>query len=234
PVAGRWLLRSQLEGANVAGVQLLIDGKPIELTVTPLYAPVYAFEATLDLTAGPHELALQLSASIADTSASEPCGDLCLLNVTASLESPELALPDEPVASFIDASGQQASLELASVVHSAAGASLVTTWRLPTDFEMTDLPTLYVHITDADGNTVAQADHVLGENSLWQQSTNPTATFIDVVELPDAASDLEIRVGLWRPDTQSYFWATDPELTDSAGRLELGKIGDLMDDRPVR
>ena len=234
PIAGRWLVRGQLDGENAGDVQLLLDGSASELQVTALFKTVDAFETTLDLAAGQHQLAFSRSASGATTAGSEPCSELCVLNLTASLESPQNTLPATPIATLVDDNGQQARLETAGIVQSPAGETLVTTWQLPAGFDMTDPPTLYVHITDAAGNTVAQADHVLGENSFWHQNTDQAVTLIDVVALPAAAGDLEIRVGLWRPDTQSYFWATDSVLTDAAGRVPLGTIGELMDDRSVR
>jgi hypothetical protein len=87
---------------------------------------------------------------------------------------------------------------------------------------------MYVHITDQNGEIRGQADHLLGEQGIW---TNDGIYFYDIVQLPEDAvqlADVQIRIGLWFPDTRTYYWITDPAQADSAERLQLGTVSDLL------
>ena len=235
PLAGRWQVQGQLEGNSAARVQFLMDGQPIEATVAPLFGAVSAFRAALDLPAGQHELAMRRPIDGVTDAGSEPCRDLCLLDLAVTLESPSAAVTSAPMATFVAANGEEAALMAAQMApspsaDSRAGPLLLTSWQLPPSADVTALPTLYVHITDAAGATVAQADHVLAERSLWLDSTAASPTLIDFVELPaglEDRRDLEVRIGLWRPAEQTHFWAAEPGRSDAAGRWLLGALADL-------
>lgn len=235
PVAGQWRLQGQLEGGGAGAAQFLLDGQPIESSATPLFDSVHAFQATLDLPAGQHELAIRRPPVGAAPAGSGPCRDLCVLNLAVNLESPRQVTKDAPLATFVAANGEQAALMAAQVARStspdsAAGPVLLTQWRLPTGADTASLPTLYVHITDAAGATIAQADHLLAERSLWRSDADASSTMIDLVDLPAdvvGRRDLQIRIGLWRPAEQTHYWIAEPGRSDAAGRLLLGALADL-------
>jgi hypothetical protein len=108
---------------------------------------------------------------------------------------------------------------------------LVTAWRLtrPTDKNYT----AYIHLVDAAGNIVGQADHQLwawdvrseGPTTTW----TPDLTHLDIVPIPaelvSTASPLTIRLGLWLPATGQQFPAEEASLeVDAGGRLVVGEL----------
>jgi hypothetical protein len=111
-------------------------------------------------------------------------------------------------------------------------SNLVTAWRLtrPTNKNYT----VFIHLVDAEGNIIAQADHQLWA---WDvKSEGPTTTWtpklihLDPVPVPEAAltagSSLAIRLGLWLPDTGQHFPAEALTLElDDEDRLVVGKLG---------
>ncbi len=110
---------------------------------------------------------------------------------------------------------------------------LVTGWRLtrPVDQNYT----VFIHLVDAAGTIIAQADHQLwawdvkneGPTTTWQ----PNLLHLDLTPLPEAAltagAPLTIRIGLWLPDTGQRFPAHSRSLhLDEGGRLVIGSLGD--------
>ncbi|MCB0210237.1 MAG: hypothetical protein KDJ52_12945 [Anaerolineae bacterium] len=118
---------------------------------------------------------------------------------------------------------------------SAGGYGFVTAWRLAHSTDKNY--TVFVHLVDAKGNIVAQADHQLWA---WDvKSEGPTATWtprlvhLDITAVPETAlaagSSLTIRLGLWLPDTGEQFVAETPSLpVDPNGRLIVGDLGSLI------
>ncbi len=111
------------------------------------------------------------------------------------------------------------------------GQGLVTAWRLTTP--TTKNYTVYIHLVDAEGNIVDQADHQLwawdvkgeGPTSIW----TPNLTHLDIVPVPKAAltadTPLSIRLGLWLPDSGEYFLVDTQILTvDEVNRLVVGGL----------
>jgi hypothetical protein len=107
----------------------------------------------------------------------------------------------------------------------------VTAWRLtrPADKDYT----VFIHLVDAQGNIIAQADHQLwawdvtgeGPTSSW----TPGLPHLDIIPVPEAAltaeKPLTIRLGLWLPTTEQQFQPNPVSLdTDEAGRLIVGEL----------
>jgi hypothetical protein len=90
---------------------------------------------------------------------------------------------------------------------------------------------LYVHFEDAQGQRLAQADHVLAADSLWlRDADTDEVVFVDVTSLPEGdalAADARARIGLWYPDSQTYYWASESDRTTADGQLDLGTVEQL-------
>ena len=113
-----------------------------------------------------------------------------------------------------------------------SSAGFVTAWRLtqPTAKNYT----VFVHLVDAAGQVVAQADHQLWA---WDvKSEGPTAAWtpnllhLDIIPVPEpaltATGPLTIRLGLWLPDSDQHFSVERSTLTvDEGGRLVVGQLG---------
>ncbi len=91
---------------------------------------------------------------------------------------------------------------------------------------------VFVHLTDADGNTLAQADHPLGRQvegmilppRLW----DPTLRIYTYAEMPESFADVadrvvNLRLGVWNPATGEHLPLAPLEgaTIDDAGRLVL-------------
>ncbi len=91
--------------------------------------------------------------------------------------------------------------------------------------------TVFVHITDADGNTLAQADHELGlqvdRSVVAIDQWDPAKRIYVYAAMPEdwdelAAQATALRIGLWNPDTGTHLAAAAGRaLIDEAGRLIL-------------
>jgi hypothetical protein len=112
------------------------------------------------------------------------------------------------------------------------GTFLQTNWQLraPTDRRYT----LYVHFTTPDGQLVAQADHALsvwsGRGDVYTNAWPAGVLVRDYValspELLDHTPRLDIRVGVWIPETGERLSVTSVTLpVDDNGRLTIGKVG---------
>ncbi len=114
---------------------------------------------------------------------------------------------------------------------SEESAGLVTAWRLTRSTDKNY--TAFIHLVDADGNIIAQADHQLwawdvkseGPASIW----TPNLTHLDIVPLPKEAlatdASLTIRLGLWLPDTGQQFPVETSSLqVDEGGRVIVGQL----------
>jgi hypothetical protein len=127
---------------------------------------------------------------------------------------------------FVDPHGHAPGQEERSV------PAFVSAWQLtrPADKNYT----AFIHLVDAEGNVVAQADHQLwawdvtteGPTSIW----TPDLPHLDMVPIPEqalaAGGPLMIRLGLWLPDTgQQFPVETSTSVVDEGGRLILGEIG---------
>ena len=112
---------------------------------------------------------------------------------------------------------------------------MLTVWRVDPSHKLTEPagthPTLYVHFEDAQGKRLAQADHVLAADSFWLRDSNTDEMiFVDVTSLPEGealAADARARIGLWYPDSQTYYWASESDRTTADGQLDLGTVEQL-------
>ena len=92
-------------------------------------------------------------------------------------------------------------------------------------------PTVFVHFENDQGQRLSQADHVLAADSYWlRDSTTDEVIFVDVTSLPEGealAGDARVRIGLWYPDSQTYYWASESDRTTADGQLDLGAVEEL-------
>jgi hypothetical protein len=109
--------------------------------------------------------------------------------------------------------------------------AFITAWRLTRPAAKNY--TAFIHLVDAAGNVVAQADHQLwawdvkheGPTSIW----TPDLTHLDIVPIPGEAlmakGTLTIRLGLWLPDTGQQFPVEASTLAvDEMGKLVVGSL----------
>lgn len=110
--------------------------------------------------------------------------------------------------------------------------AFVSGWRLTRSTDKNY--TAFVHLVDAEGTVIAQADHQLwawdvtteGPTSMW----TPEIPHLDIIPIPASAlaasGPLTIRLGLWLPETETYFPVETSMLTvDKGGRLVIGELG---------
>lgn len=242
PLSGIWRIQGDFSGAAASDANLLVDGAPLSLTTfaaqTP--APARLFQAEIPLSAGLHTVEIIGGAT---SQTGEGCDVLCLSNLAVMLREPEIAQA-ESLVTFTDEAGRLVSLIGAQRVETRATSDaaprtwLVTQWSVAGNDAAALLdavaagdaeiaPTLFVHRTDEAGTTLAQADHLLGARAAWDADRT---AFLDVVELPadddlpagvDPALVDQLRLGLWYPQREAYFWATEPERVDAGQRFVL-------------
>jgi hypothetical protein len=115
----------------------------------------------------------------------------------------------------------------------------VTWWACQTP--VPDNYTLYVHFIDQNGQMVAQADHLLGDQT--GVGWNPTQAWLcparvkDVVSVPPqvltALDDVRIAIGVWKPETGERLSPHAETLTiDDHGRAILGRVSDAVSTSP--
>ena len=163
------------------------------------------------------------------------------MNLTVQLKDLVLPTSPTPVARFTSEEGEQIDLLVAKIIArpsedpSAPEPQLLTVWRVGTDSKLNDPtgvhPTLFVHLEDEQGQRLAQADHTLAADSYWQRNADTNEViFIDVASLPveaPLAGDTRVRIGLWYPDSQTYYWASESDRIAADGRLEIGTVEQL-------
>ncbi|MEZ4618678.1 MAG: hypothetical protein R2867_24625 [Caldilineaceae bacterium] len=216
-----------------------------------------AFDWHVELTPGQHNLQLSLPDQPAGSNSA--CEALCLRNLTIKLIEPLVDSDSAPLATFVtDPAHSDLRLTLLNstilaIVTGADGAGaaftkpeetpqsrlLLNTWRLDDKSATilhdapTRMPVNYLHLTDAVGNIIAQADHRLGERHLlWGDQ----AILLDLVALPAFAGSTpptELRLGLWYPQTERYFWSSDAADIDAVGRVKIGQLADLSTAYPL-
>jgi len=126
---------------------------------------------------------------------------------------------------FVDPHGHAPGQEDRSV------PAFVSAWRLAHSTDKNY--TAFIHLVDAGGNIIAQADHQLwawdvrteGPSSMW----TPDIPHLDMIPIPEnvlsASEPLTIRLGLWLPDTGQHFSVETSTLeTDGGGRLVIGEL----------
>jgi hypothetical protein len=242
PVSGTWAIQADLEGIMSSMPQLRIDDRPVTAQSFTYSDTLRTVEiASQVLTAGLHTLTLSPQVQSGGNSSSvQPC----ISNFAQRLQMPTLKRVPAAGVGFANEQGLQLELVSAHIVplrsvgdsSAAPRLTLVTAWhtlRSPVEIGQPGAsPTMYVHITDDEGVTKGQADHVLGTRSLWKQEDE---YFYDLVELPESAANelgAQIRIGLWFPETKTYYWVTDTGKMDKGGRLTLGTIDWLQRSAP--
>jgi hypothetical protein len=236
PLPGTWQIRGAIEGCGSTEIGFTLDGSPVAPAWTAITSDLHTFEITGKLEAGEHSLQF-VPAPAAGASCDEPW----VMNLTARLEMPALPVSPTPLARFVGPEGDRIDLLAAEIVsrssqNPAAGEPrLLTVWRVSADHAVTRAgatpPTLYVHFEDAQGQRLAQSDHPLAADSYRLRGANgDDAIFVDVTDLPGGealAGDARVRVGLWYPDSQTYYWASESERAAADGRLDLGTMDQL-------
>lgn len=234
PLTGVWSLQGEWVGSAAAEAEVYLDGGALALQRDPYAKETVAWQTTLTTTAGLHRLHLPLPAPSQATAAT-PCATLCLRNFTVRLAQPTIPSDRPPLATFVNENKQQVELfamtfltTTAAVEPALQSAWLVTAWRLDAatyaqaQQAPQQLPALYLHFTTADGQTQSQADHRLGERHLLRTDA---PILLDLLPLPMAAlATYEVRLGLWYPEQQSYFWATNAAPVDAGNRFNLGPL----------
>lgn len=237
PLTGVWSLQGEWIGTAAAAAEVQLDDRSLPLQRDPYTTQTVSWQTTLTSTAGLHRLRLPLPVPNQAT-ATTPCATLCLRDFTIRLVQPQITTARPPLATFVNEHQQQAELfdltfltTTPTTTAALQSAWLVTAWRLDAatyaqaQQNPQQLPTLYLHFTTADGQIQRQADHRLGERRLLR--TDAPILF-DLLPLPMPTAELatyEVRLGLWYPEQQSYFWATDTQAVDEGNRFNLGPLG---------
>jgi hypothetical protein len=234
PMTGVWALQGEWVGAAANAAQLALNGVPLDLRRDAYDGMVVAWATTIP--SGPGDQVLTLSLPPTNQAASDgPCATLCLRDFAVRLVQP--TIPSAPLATFVNASNQEAALLGASLLTTAEGTApalqtawLATLWRLDAGTfaqVQTDpqaLPSLYMHLTTTDGQTQAQVDHRLGQRRLVLADAPVLFDLVPLTTAPDDWTTWEVRLGLWYPATNSYFWATEPSRVDADNRFNLGVL----------
>lgn len=234
PVTGVWALQGEWVGAAANTVQMAWNGAPFAVRHDAYDPLVVAWAATI--TAGPGEQLLTLALPpTTPTTADGPCATLCLRDFTVRLVQP--TIPAAPLATFVNASNQEVALLGATLLTTAETTApvlqtawLATLWRLDgatfaqVQGDPQALPALYMHLTTTDGQKQAQADHRLGERRLVLADAPILFDLIPLSMAPSDLATLELRLGLWHPETNAYFWATESSRVDADNRFNLGGL----------
>jgi hypothetical protein len=216
-----------------------VDGGPVTPAWTEIADLLHAFEITAAFPAGEHALRIGPAGGASGEEAA--CSQPWLLNVAGQLSAPALpALPARPLARFTGAEGDRIDLLAAQIAAGPApgpGAGepqLLTVWRVDASHPLADPagthPTLYVHFEDAQGKRLAQSDHLLAADSFWLRDAEGGAVFVDFTSLPEGPAlpeDARARIGLWYPDSRTYYWASESDRTTADGRTDLGTVEQL-------
>ena len=240
PWSGTWQIRGATEGCRPAELGFTVDGRPVTPARTAITDLLQTFEITTELAAGEHSLRISPSAAAA-AGEGAACAQPWLMNLTGQLSELKLPASSARLARFIGAEGDQVELLAAEIVSRPSNSSakiepkLLTVWRVDPSHKLTEPagihPTLYVHFEDAQGQRLAQADHVLAADSFWlRDADTDEVVFVDVTNLPEGealAADARARIGLWYPDSQTYYWASESNRTTADGQLDLGTVEQL-------
>ena len=245
PWSGVWQIRGATEGCRLDELGFALDDTAVTPARTAITDQLQTFEITTALSAGEHSFRIS-SPTAAATADGDGCARPWLMNLTGQLKALELPASQKPLARFVGAEGDRIDLLAAEVVgsrpqdQSVLEPRLLTVWRVAPGHKLTKPtethPTLYVHFEDARGQRLAQADHVLAADSFWQRdSSTDDMIFVDVTSLPagDAlAGDARARIGLWYPDSQTYYWASESDRTTADGQLDIGTLEELKSASP--
>ena len=240
PWSGTWQIRGATEGCRPAELGFTVDDRPVTPSRTSITDLLQTFEITTELAAGEHSLRISPSAAAA-AGEGAACAQPWLMNLTGQLRELKPPASSTPLARFIGAEGDRVDLLAAEIVSRPSNnpakfePKLLTVWRVDPSHKLTEPagthPTLYVHFEDAQGQRLAQADHVLAADSFWlRDADTDEVVFVDVTSLPEGealAADARARIGLWYPDSQTYYWASESNRTTADGQLDLGTVEQL-------
>jgi hypothetical protein len=234
PLPGTRQIRGAIEGCGPNQIDFTLDDGPATPAWTAITDDLHTFEITEELSAGDHSLRFLPAAGAG-------CAETWVMNLTARLAALPLPASATPLARFVGPAGEQIDLLAAEIVSppspdpATGNPRLLTTWRTGASHALTrpgaNPPTLYVHFEDAQGKRLAQSDHPVAADSYWLRDANgDQTTFVDVADLPGGealAGDARVRVGLWYPDSQTYYWASESDRATADGRLDLGTVQQL-------
>jgi len=243
PVAGVWAIQGLFTTAQSTQVQLLVDGQPVEPTIDRYTATTYGWRLDARWASGLHTITIDLPTAADQPQPTElDCPRLCLYNLSIRLIEPVglAAESERAAATLIDDQGLQATLltatrfttpatsSITTSTQSAPMSWLVTTWQLDETLQgalMTNapMPMLFVHLTDATGALLGQADHMLGKQHLRFPERG---LLVDVAPIPPLTTDeaLYTTVGLWYPATAQYFWQPAPTNPTDPAYVQLGPL----------
>lgn len=244
PFDGFWQIAGNITGTQTKTLAFHLDGVPV-MPILDATTDGMTIAWEQQLQSGLHELQISLPPETLLTNLN--CEELCLHNVHVKLINPLPAATAPPVATFVDESGSALELlatKLFTVPATTAAPTtkpqlLMNVWRLDDNSyrilqdDPMRMPVNFVHFTDDAGNTLLQADHPLGVRRLLV----PDAKILfDLVALPQTDSvtqPTELRMGLWYPQTEQYFWSPDAAAIDPVGRVKVGRLTDFAQTSPV-
>ena len=230
-------MAGELTGSHAETLSIHLDDLPITPTVEVNTGRLF-LDWEQELAPGLHRL--QLSLPDIETTGTVTCRELCLHNLQVKLAQPQHAADALPIATFVTETDDRLALLATTIVDLPPTAALaptsqllVNSWRLDDRHHTilhdapTQMPVNYIHLTDAAGNTLLQADHQLGQRRLYLPDER---ILVDLVALPvraSASTPTELRMGLWYPQTEQYFWSPDVAKTDAVGRVNIGQLVDM-------
>ena len=240
PWSGRWQIRGASEGCRPTEIGFTVDDTAVTPTWTSITGLLQTFEITTELSAGEHRFWIGPTTTAATVDGAG-CAQPWVMNLTVQLRDLVLPTSSTPLARFTNEGGEQIDLLVAKIISrpsedpAAHEPQLLTVWRVGTDSKLNEPtgvhPTLFVHFEDEQGQRLSQADHTLAADSYWQRNADTNEViFIDVASLPveaPLAGDTRVRIGLWYPDSQTYYWASESDRIAADGRLEIGTVEQL-------
>ena len=227
PFSGVWKIQGVLEGERVSQIKFLLEDNPIAPQKALLFDNTYTFAYTDYFSVGTYTFTL-LPPEL-ERNGSSPL----LFDLHARIQRLDTHVSEAAQARFVNEAGKQIDLLGAGILTIGDDDLLFTIWQLPdaeTFFQSKPGLDLFVHILSSENVQIEQADHEFGVHSLLVRKDDKKkfSVVIDFIPLPEIDNpDATIRIGLWRPKDQAYFWVTDSRLTDEQGRLSLGTIETL-------
>lgn len=130
------------------------------------------------------------------------------------------------------AAGKQLSLLSAQVISSSADVStpqLVTTWRVPYNFNTRNNAELFVELTDTQGKLLARLKQALSAHNRIEGESEFVVDTIDLPALSLPPTTVIIHLRLWYPPTATWYTVLDrPVEAANPQSVRLGTWDELM------